>query len=287
MKSSLLIGLGLLLGACAHARAASEPASSARASAETSAAVAASFDHEHASYTRLLARVTRGGLVDYRELRARRDELRAYLGELYTCTPEQLASWSRAQELAYWINLHNAHVLKLVADNYPIGSVLELGGAARPVWQQQQIPLPAHNPLGNGEELSLEDVVQRILRTRFEDARALLALHRAALGGPGLRGEAYVAARLEQQLSEQARDFLADARLNRFDAQGARAEVSELFKWHAADFEREAGSLGAWLARHAPGAPQASAWLVAVWPSYLPYDWRLAELDLASAGGAR
>lgn len=278
MRSAPLLGLGLLLAACAHARPADEATRPARAESEQLAAPASAFDHEHASYTRLLAQVARGGLVDYRELRARRDELRAYLGELYACTPQELAGWSRTQELAYWINLHNAHVLKLVADNYPVDSVLALGSAARPVWQQQQIPLPAHHPLQNGEELSLEDVVQRILRVRFEDARALLALHRAALGGPALRGEAYVAARLEQQLAEQARAFLADERLNRFDASGARAEVSELFRWHAADFEREAGSLGAWLARHAPGAPQASAWLVAVRPSHLPYDWRLAEL---------
>ncbi len=305
MHATLLLGT-LALAACARAPhtaapaasdatsvvvplSASAPSAHAREEGESASAAAAQparFDHEHTSYTRLLAQLVRDGRVDYRALRARRDALRAYLGELYTCTPAQLADWSRAQQLAYWINVHNAHVLKLVADNYPVGSVLELGSAARPVWQQQQIPLPAHHPLGLDEELSLEDVVQRILRARHADARALLALHRAALGGPALRGEAYVAARLEQQLDEQARAFLADSSLNRFDPAAARAEVSELFRWHAQDFEREAGSLGAWLARHAPGAPAGSAWLGAVRPSYLPYDWRLAELASASDGPA-
>jgi hypothetical protein len=84
-----------------------------------------------------------------------------------------------------------------------------------------------------------------------------------------LREEAYVAARLEVQLEEQAQRFLSDRTRNRF--RDGRLEVSKIFDWYREDFEpREA-----YFARYAGilGMPQGANLRFA----FLDYDWSLND----------
>jgi hypothetical protein len=55
--------------------------------------------------------------------------------------------------------------------------------------------------------------------------------------------------------------------------------VSEIFKWFSGDFERDAGSVDAWIARYAP--PEAAEWLKtdAVKRKYVDYDWSLNDME--------
>jgi len=69
---------------------------------------------------------------------------------------------------------------------------------------------------------------------------------------PPLFAEAFVAERLDAQLDEQARAWLADPERNRYDRAESEVRVSAIFAWFEGDFERDAGSVQAWIARYAP-----------------------------------
>jgi hypothetical protein len=120
----------------------------------------------------------------------------------------------------------------------------------------------------------------------FDEPRIHFAVNCAAVGCPMLREEAYVAGRLDAQLEEQARRFLADRSRNRYDAPSGRLKVSSIFDWYGQDFgrgARGAASLEQFLARHAelladdgPGRQAIHDGRVAV--DFLEYDWSLNDV---------
>jgi len=210
------------------------------------------FDHTHALWTRVLEVHVRPGGFDYAGLKQDRRTLDVYLETLKTVTPEALESWSREQRFAFWINVYNAHVVDLIVKNYPLKSIEDLGGLMTKVWNREIIPLTQLHPEGKQDLLSLDDVEHKILRPRFEDARVHVAVNCASESCPPLRAEAFVAERLDEQLDDQARKWLANEKLNSYDRTGTRVVVSKLFEWFARDFMRDAETVQAWIARYAP-----------------------------------
>lgn len=83
--------------------------------------------------------------------------------------------------------------------------------------------------------MSLDGLEHEILRKRYGEPRIHYAVNCASVGCPMLREAAYVAARLEEQLEEQARRFLSDRSRNR--VRDGRLEVSKIFDWFKEDFE--------------------------------------------------
>ena len=149
---------------------------------------------------------------------------------------EQLAGvpisrYNRTEQLAYWINLYNALLVRLVLDHYPIGSVRNLGAGAGPwtgaPWTEPQLEI-------DGAAVSLSDIAHRILRPIWQDPRVLYALSCAALGCPSLQPEPFLADRLERQLNQAAMAYVNDPHCIRFEDQ--QLEVSSLFRWYQEDF---------------------------------------------------
>ena len=52
--------------------------------------------------------------------------------------------WSRADQMAYWINAYNAFTIKLIVDNYPVNSIMDLHGG-KP-WDVKWIKLGGTRP---------------------------------------------------------------------------------------------------------------------------------------------
>ena len=71
---------------------------------------------------------------------------------------------------------------------------------------------------------------------RYNDPRVHFAVNCASIGCPALRSEAYQAERLDSQLDEATRLFLADRNRNR--VVGQSLQVSSIFKWYREDFEK-------------------------------------------------
>src|SRR5690349_16637519 len=74
-------------------------------------------DAARAAYDQVLEINVRDGLVYYRALKAGRGPLDRYVASLAAAP---VASMSRDEQVAFWLNAYNALVLKTVIDNYPI-----------------------------------------------------------------------------------------------------------------------------------------------------------------------
>jgi hypothetical protein len=71
----------------------------------------------------------------------------------------------------------------------------------------------------------------------YDEPRVHFAVNCASIGCPMLREEAYVADRLDAQLEDQARRFLADRSRNRYSAAKGSLEVSKIFDWFREDWQ--------------------------------------------------
>jgi Protein of unknown function, DUF547 len=205
------------------------------------------------------------GFVDYKGFQQDTVELNRYLAQLQAAHPND-KNWSRNEQMAYWINAYNAFTIQLVLRNYPVASIKDIKkGIAfvNSVWDVKFIRI-------QGYVYDLNNIEHNILRPVYKDARVHAAVNCASWSCPRLRAEAYTADRLEAQLDDAMRSFINDPLRNRVSAD--KAEVSEIFKWFGGDFDRDAGSLRAYLKRYAPVMTDKTP------VSHIDYDWRLNEV---------
>lgn len=228
------------------------------------------------AYRALLARHVRPGtvagirlnLVDYAAL-ARDPSYRAALADFATADPAALPS--DADRIAFWINAYNLLAMKAIVDRRPIASIKDGGSFLFPIWKKEVGRIA-------GRERSLDEVEHGILRKDFAEPRVHFAVVCASLSCPDLRAEPYEGARLDGQLDDQATRFLANpAKGMRPGEDGETAEVSSIFKWFAADFERGGGVAAFLRAKAPPDVKPRIAKLTDAGLTYLDYDWSLND----------
>lgn len=221
----------------------------------------------HQAWDELLKKwVDPAGMVNYKGFVQDKQKLEAYLRQL-SQTPPDPKTWTKQEQLAYWINAYNAFTVKLIADNYPVKSIEDLHPTlniplVNTVWHKKFFKI-------GGKESSLDEIEHSILRKQFDEPRIHFALVCASYSCPPLRREAYNASDLNKQLDEQARRFINDPKRNKIGAN--KAQLSKIFSWFKDDFTKQQ-SLVSYLNRYSTTrlSPQASI-------SYLEYDWRLNE----------
>ena len=241
------------------------PAAEGRAAVQT-----ARFDHEHAAWTDLLGRYVRDGVVDYAGLNQDgQPALNAYLEDLETAAGHQSA-WPREQRLAYWINAYNAYTVRLILDNYPLKSIRSIGLLPGAAFRRRFIPLGI-----GGAELTLDDIEHRTLRPEFEDARIHFAIVCASISCPPLQSQAFRASDIDAELDAAARQFLTDETRNRLETDSATLFLSSIFDWFREDFERDAGSLEAFVSRFLSESDAAAFRIGSFRIRFLDYDWSL------------
>ena len=173
------------------------------------------FTVDHSVFDVILQQyVDEQGRVDYAALKSE-ETLASYLDHLEGVPTSELAT---NEAVAYWINAYNAYTLKLIVDNFPVGSIreitpLRIKGLSLAI---PKINSPFEYKIAHidGEVFSLDDIEHGILRKRYEEPRIHFALVCASVSCPDLRREAYTGADLDHQLEEQARSFLTDTSKN-------------------------------------------------------------------------
>jgi len=243
----------------------------------------AAFDQSHTKFTELLrAHVVwiDGGSasrVDYAAIKSNPALLTQYLSEVAAVTQQQYDEFSKAQQLAFLINAYNAYTIQFILTKYPdLKSIKDLGSLFSSPWKKKRFPLL-------GEKRSLDEIEHDMIRKPgvFDDPRIHMAVNCASIGCPALRDEAYVADRLDAQLDDSVRRFLSDRSRNRADDRGLW--VSKIFDWYAGDFEKQAGSVQAWLAPYADllsddAQVRADVRDASLRLHYLEYDWSLNDI---------
>ena len=188
---------------------------------------------DHAEWQDFLTRYLRIGTdgihrVAYGEVtaadRARLDDYIARLAAL------PISGYDRPEQMAYWINLYNALVVRLVIHHYPIASIREIGskqGAPGRPWDETLLEV-------EGVPLSLHDIAHRILRPIWQDPRVHYALACGAVGCPNLQPEPFEAENLDGQLSEAAMAYINDRRCIRITE--GRLALPSIYRWYRDDF---------------------------------------------------
>src|SRR5688572_6281389 len=77
-------------------------------------------DPIHKPFDEILDTYVRDGLVYYRAFQIERAKFDRYLAAISAVTVRELEGWPLDRQLAYWINVYNAIVLRTVIDHYPI-----------------------------------------------------------------------------------------------------------------------------------------------------------------------
>lgn len=250
------------------------------------AAMAPSFaaaEFDHGNWDELLRRHVvpiDGGVatqVDYAGFKASSVALEEYLQSLSAVSKSEFDSWTLNHQLAFLINAYNAWTISLILTEYPeLDSIKDIGGLFRSPWKRNFVSL-------FGDSVSLDDIEHGMIRGwgRYLEPRIHFAVNCAAIGCPALRNEAYVAQRLQQQLDDSTRKFLADRKRNYYE--NNRLWVSSIFNWYEEDFEKGwqgIESVGEFLSNYAVELSLPSAVERALANDdqrirYLRYDWKL------------
>ena len=228
------------------------------------------FAFDHGRWDSLLKQnvvVLDGGKASqFRYAEVDRKALQDYLATLSKVEDKDFRAWSREEQIAFLINSYNAFTVEKILTRYPdIRSIWDFGKIFGNPFKDEFFTLL-------GGKMSLDGIEHGMLRKNYREPRVHYAVNCASVGCPMLREEAYVAARLERQLEEQAVRFLSDRSRNRY-RQG-RLEVSKIFDWFREDFEPR----HAYFARYAQllGVP-GGARVPDVPLTFLDYDWSLND----------
>lgn len=242
------------------------------------------FDHRYAAWNQLLKSHVRWlpdgkqSQIDYRGFAADRAALKQVLDALSGVSQASFDGWSRPQQMAFLINAYNAFTVELILTRYPdLKSIKDLGSLLQTPWKRKFFTLL-------GEQRHLDWVEHEQLRPRYQEPRIHAAVNCASIGCPALRDEAFTAERLEAQLEDGMRRFMADRTRNR--AQADRVEVSMIFRWFREDFEqghrgwRRVEDVAADYADLLTDSPEVRERLRqrALRVTHLDYDWALNDV---------
>jgi hypothetical protein len=221
----------------------------------------------HKAWDELLkANVSTNGIVNYKGFISEKAKLETYLKSISENAPDR-KTWSKNEQLAYWINAYNAFTVKLIVDNYPVESIKDLGPALKiplikDVWHYKFFKI-------GGQESSLDEIEHSILRKEFEEPRIHFAINCASVSCPPLLNEAFEASTINAQLDKVAKGFINDSSRNKITP--IAIQISLIFSWFNGDFTKN-GSLIDFLNKYSNLKINANAKV-----SHLDYDWNLNE----------
>ena len=170
------------------------------------------------------------------------------------------------EQLAFWINAHNACVMKFILDHLPVESVMAIAGF------RDRLKCKIA-----GSEHSLVELESNIVRPLFNEPRIHFALWWGTKGGPRLRQTPYDGATLERALDEASRSAVSSPHFVKFDPSNKQKPVtlSVLFDWYKLDFGKSDQDLLDFIRARVSkdDAKRIPAGLSKV--SFMAFDWTL------------
>lgn len=224
-----------------------------------------SHDAWHSVLARYLSENKEINLFDYAKVGA---EDRLLLDRyIKTLAQTEVDLLTRAQQMAFWINLYNALTVQVILDHWPVESIKEIrSGMFKPgPWDLPLLEV-------DGVELSLNDIEHRILRPTYQDPRIHFAVNCASFSCPDLASEPYLASNLESMLEAATRKYLSHSRGLNLAAN--ELLLSSIFKWYRKDFAHSEQGLLDYLANYTAAdiSKRLKRWNG---PINYRYDWSL------------
>jgi len=213
----------------------------------------------HQSWNEVLQKhVDKQGIVDYNGIK-NNTSFHRYTGMLKKVKGAD--GYAEKDAMAYWINVYNTFVIKLIIDNNETASIKNIPNA----FEEKFISLPSGR-------YSLNDIENNILRNTYKDARIHFVLVCGAVSCPPLHDEAITDQNLDKKLDQLTKAFITNPKFNQITEN--HLKISELFKWYETDFGA-AGGVRAFVKKHSGINVSKTATI-----EYLPYNWDLNSKKL-------
>jgi hypothetical protein len=221
----------------------------------------------HTAWDALLQKHVRPeGEVHYRGFLQDSLQLRQYLDQLGQNPPND-QHWTPDERKAYFLNLYNAATVLLILRHYPVQSIKDIGPSLQIPFVRSTWTIPFINI--SGQTFTLDNIEHGIIRKEFADPRIHFAVNCAARSCPVLHHRAYRGEGLNEQLDQQARQFINDPRFNRLAPDSI--QVSSIFKWYSGDFPKGTAFID-YLNQYSEVKINPTATV-----TYADYDWKLNE----------
>ena len=141
-----------------------------------------------------------------------------------------LQYFSKDEQLAYWLNLHNVMLFEELAKRYPVSKLKKLrtGGKGKPsLWDEKLLTV-------EGVPLSLNDIQNNILIRHWKTPMVIYGLYQGAIGGPSLPNRAFTGVNVNRLLKHSAAEFINSNR--GVKVWGNKTKVSMTYEWGKAAF---------------------------------------------------
>jgi len=244
-------------------------------------AAGAVFDHSPFDLV-LKKHVTDGGWVNYEGVRSDLAALNQYIAQVEAAP---FAELSRDEKLALLINGYNAFTLRLIVDNYPLKSIRDIPSQKR--WDDKRWKIA-------GKTRSLSQIEHEEIRPKFKEPRVHFALVCAAIGCPILRNEAYVGARIDEQLEDQTRYIHEHDRWFQLlddpnNSGKSMVRLTSLYDWYSGDFKQSSeGSALKFASRYSRQLDASLKSSESPKIQWIDYDWSLNSIEnKAKVDGAK
>ena len=227
--------------------------------------LASAFDQTHSTWSELLGKHVKADGVAYASFKKDKGQLDAYLKTLADVPNTEFNGWTGSEQLAFFINLYNAATIELVLKKYPIKSFKDdINGKEGP-WKLKIVK-------ALGKTYTLDEVEHELIRKNYPEPRIHFAVNCASEGCPPLRAEAFTGKKLEAQLAEQTKLFLAKKDNNYLEEN--TLYLSSIFDWFKEDFIKKSGSVEAFVAPYFPsGKVKKGSTTI----KYTDYGWSLNQ----------
>lgn len=194
------------------------------------------------------------GLVNYNDIQKNQTE---ELNRLINQVEKAIVNSNKTQKKALYINQYNLLVIQQIISNYPSTSPMQIAG----FFDKTKFSI-------DGNQTTLNELENKIIRPTFTDNRVHFALVCGAIGCPPLQAFAYRPDTLDNQLNTVTKAAINN---NAFIKKTeGKAEISELFRWYIDDFGKSEKGIKTFINSHIEGAKIESI-------TYYPYDWKLND----------
>ncbi|ARV06496.1 hypothetical protein BTO04_07190 [Polaribacter sp. SA4-10] len=202
--------------------------------------------------------VSKDGIVDYISFKNDEAKLDSYISYLEKTAPA--SSWSENKQKAFWINAYNAYTIKIILENYPLKSIMDIKKEGKSAWK---IPFAKVG----GETYTLDHIEHEILREKLFDPKIHVGVNCASGSCPKLGNKAFTEENIETELTRLMKEFINDASRNKIST--SKVQVSSIFDWFKDDFTKN-GSVIDFLNTYSDTEISSKAKI-----SYLKYNWTL------------
>ena len=126
---------------------------------------------------------------------------------------------------AFFINAYNILMIHAIVEKYPVKSPMDIAG----VFDKTKYAIA-------GTMLTLNDIENKMIRAKYNDARIHFVLVCGANGCPPITDFAYTPEKLDQQLDQQTKLAINNPNFIKVNVKSKKVELSQIFEWYKEDF---------------------------------------------------